>query len=61
MKYYIYKYMYKYVLQIVEFVKSEELDSTVIQMLWERFTMKVPNTTPEDSRAALLLLSMAAG
>lgn len=53
--------MYKYVLQIVEFVKSEELDSTVIQMLWERFTMKVPNTTPEDSRAALLLLSMAAG
>lgn len=46
---------------IVEFVKSEELDSTVIQMLWERFTMKVPNTTPEDSRAALLLLSMAAG
>lgn len=47
--------------QIVEFVKSEELDQSVIQMLWERFTMKVPNTTQQDSRAALMLLSMAAG
>ncbi|XP_071146803.1 condensin complex subunit 1-like [Mytilus edulis] len=46
---------------IVEFVKSEELDQSVIQMLWERFTMKVPNTTQQDSRAALMLLSMAAG
>lgn len=46
---------------IVEFVKSEELDQSVIQMMWERFTMKVPNTTSDDSRAALVLLSMAAG
>ncbi|XP_067659519.1 condensin complex subunit 1-like [Haliotis asinina] len=46
---------------IVEFIKSGEIGPPVIQMLWERFTLKVLNTTASDSRAALLLLSMAAG
>ncbi|XP_046579520.1 LOW QUALITY PROTEIN: condensin complex subunit 1-like [Haliotis rubra] len=46
---------------VVEFIKSGEIGPPVIQMLWERFTLKVPNTTASDSRAALLLLSMAAG
>ncbi|KAL5015272.1 hypothetical protein ScPMuIL_009542 [Solemya velum] len=45
---------------IVELMKSGEFEGTVIQILWERFTMKLPNTTQEDSRAAILLLSMVA-
>ncbi|XP_071110071.1 condensin complex subunit 1-like [Haliotis cracherodii] len=46
---------------VVEFIKSGEIGPPVIQMLWERFTLKVAHTTASDSRAALLLLSMAAG
>ncbi|KAK3602734.1 hypothetical protein CHS0354_017179 [Potamilus streckersoni] len=46
---------------IVELVKSGEISSTIIQMLWERFTMKVPNTTEGNSRAAVVLLAMVAG
>lgn len=44
-----------------QLMSSGEVHSSVIQMLWERFTMKVPNTTPEESRYALILLTMAAG
>ncbi|XP_061198116.1 condensin complex subunit 1-like [Saccostrea echinata] len=46
---------------MVELMKSGEIDQGVIQMLWERFAMKVPNTTVEDSRAAVTLLYMIAG
>ncbi|CAH1774609.1 unnamed protein product [Owenia fusiformis] len=46
---------------VCEFAKSEDIDSGVIKMLWERFAKKVPNTSDEESRGALLLLGMAAG
>jgi len=42
-------------------MKSGELGQSVIQMLWERFTMKIPGTTADESRAAVQLISMAAG
>ena len=44
-----------------QLMSSGEVHSSVIQMLWERFTMKVANTTSEESRCALILLTMAAG
>ncbi|XP_059815791.1 condensin complex subunit 1 [Hypanus sabinus] len=44
---------------VSEFVQKEEVDSMVIQLLWERFTGKVP-CTPEERRAAVILLGMAA-
>ncbi|XP_013415078.1 condensin complex subunit 1-like isoform X2 [Lingula anatina] len=46
---------------IAEFVKSEDLGHGVIQMLWEKFTLKIQGTTAEESRLALVLLGMAAG
>ncbi|KAL4220856.1 meiotic chromosome condensation [Mactra antiquata] len=46
---------------IAELMKSGELEQSVKQMLWERFTMKIPGTTEEQSRAAVQLISMAAG
>ena len=48
-------------LQVIELMKSGELGQSVIQMLWERFTMKIPGTTADESRAAVQLISMAAG
>ncbi|XP_014671209.1 PREDICTED: condensin complex subunit 1-like [Priapulus caudatus] len=48
-------------LQIVDFVKNGEIENSVIQMLWERFAMKIPGTTQDESKAALKLLAMAAG
>ena len=47
--------------KVCEFTKSGELDNNVIQILWERFAMKIPNTTTSESRGAVILLSMAAG
>lgn len=47
--------------QVSEFVRSKDLDSHVVQLLWERFAMKIPNTAVEESRGALVLLGMAAG
>ncbi|XP_022328669.2 condensin complex subunit 1-like isoform X1 [Crassostrea virginica] len=46
---------------VVELMKSGEIDQSVIQMLWERFAMKVPNTSMEESRAAITLIYMIAG
>lgn len=46
---------------MIELMKTGDLTSSVIKILWERFTLKIPDTCPEDSRAAILLLSMAAG
>ncbi|KAG1681236.1 Condensin complex subunit 1 [Nymphon striatum] len=45
---------------IAEFMKSKDLSKQVIQVLWEMFSLKLPNTTESDSSAALQLLSMAA-
>ena len=47
--------------KVCEFTKSGELDNNVIQILWERFAMKIPNTNTSESRGAVILLSMAAG
>ncbi|XP_064610959.1 condensin complex subunit 1-like [Liolophura sinensis] len=44
-----------------EFYRSGEVDGHVIQLLWERFTLKQTTTMVEESRAALVLLSMIAG
>ncbi|XP_077998535.1 condensin complex subunit 1-like [Glandiceps talaboti] len=44
-----------------ELVHSQDINSHVIQVLWERFAMKISGTTEEDSRAALVLIGMAAG
>ncbi len=46
---------------ISEFIKSGELDNNVIQILWERFAMKIQGTTAAESRGAIILLSMASG
>ncbi|OWF35443.1 condensin complex subunit 1-like [Mizuhopecten yessoensis] len=46
---------------MMELMKTGDLESTVMKILWERFTLKIPDTSAEDSRAAILLLSMAAG
>ena len=45
---------------VCEFVKSGDLTLGVIQVLWERFALKIPNTTTAESRGALTLLGMAA-
>ncbi|XP_033731463.1 condensin complex subunit 1-like, partial [Pecten maximus] len=46
---------------MMELMKTGDLNSTVMKILWERFTLKIPDTSAEDSRSAILLLSMAAG
>ena len=42
-------------------MRSEDLEQRVIQVLWEKFAMKLPGTTVAESRGALVLLGMAAG
>jgi len=44
-----------------ELMKGRLIPSSVIKLLWEKFTMKAPHTTAEESRAALMLLGMLAG
>ncbi|XP_015767731.1 PREDICTED: condensin complex subunit 1-like [Acropora digitifera] len=44
-----------------ELMKGRLIPSAVIKLLWEKFTMKAPQTTAEESRAALMLLGMLAG
>lgn len=43
-----------------ELMGSNDIESSYIQVLWERYSMKMPNTTPEESRAAIQLLGMLA-
>ncbi|XP_006814852.2 condensin complex subunit 1-like [Saccoglossus kowalevskii] len=45
---------------VMEFVENQEINNNVIQVLWERFTLKIPGTSTDESKAALLLLAMAA-
>ena len=47
--------------QVCEFVKTQDLTQGVITVLWERFALKLPNTTRSESHCALVLLGMAAG
>lgn len=37
------------------------MDKDCIQIMWERFSLKLPDTSEEDSRSALILLSMVGG
>lgn len=53
--------MLRFLLQVQDFVRTEELNSRVVQVLWEKFAMKIPQTTEEESRGALMLLGMVAG
>ena len=41
-------------------VTRGHIPPAVVRMLWDTFTLKVPGSTTEDSRAAVLILSMAA-
>ncbi|XP_031564431.1 condensin complex subunit 1-like [Actinia tenebrosa] len=43
-----------------ELMKGKLIPGPVIKLLWEKFTMKVSQTTAEESRAALILLGMLA-
>lgn len=44
---------------VSEWVKSEDIDSMMIQVMFEIFTKKLPGTTNNDSRLALQLLVIA--
>jgi condensin complex subunit 1 len=46
---------------IQEFVRTGDIGQNVIKVLWEKFAMKIPATTSDESRAALVVLGMAAG
>ena len=43
-----------------ELMDSGDITNTHIQILWERFSMKLSNTTPDESRAAIQLIGMLA-
>lgn len=45
---------------IGEFMKSGDFDNYIIEMLWDQYLMKIPNTTMKESHSALKLLRMAA-
>ena len=45
---------------MVLLVKGGHIPPAVVRMLWDTFTLKVPGSTLEDSRAAVLILSMVA-
>ncbi|XP_067144493.1 condensin complex subunit 1-like isoform X2 [Centruroides vittatus] len=45
---------------IGEFMKSEDFNNNIIEMLWDIYSMKIPNSTLEESHSALKLLRMAA-
>lgn len=42
-------------------MKMELIPQSVIQLLWQRFSLKIPNTTSKDQRVAVTILSMIAG
>ncbi|PVD36929.1 hypothetical protein C0Q70_03922 [Pomacea canaliculata] len=45
---------------MTELMHRGEITPHVIQVLWERFTLKISDTSLQESRAALLLISMVA-
>ncbi|KAK0180325.1 hypothetical protein PV327_005980 [Microctonus hyperodae] len=40
------------------FIASNDLNETTLQIMWEKYSAKIPGTTPDESRAAIALLSM---
>ncbi|BES97083.1 Condensin complex subunit 1 [Nesidiocoris tenuis] len=44
-----------------EWMKNNELDSEFVQVLWEKYSKKQPETTEEESITALILIDMIAG
>ncbi|XP_077268187.1 CAP-D2 condensin subunit isoform X3 [Temnothorax americanus] len=47
-------------LLIVTWYENKELNSELLQVLWEKFSMKYPDTSPIDSRTALMIITMIA-
>lgn len=45
---------------VMDWVSSGALDKSCIQVMWERFSQTLKETTPDESRAALQLLAMVA-
>ncbi|CAL1675876.1 unnamed protein product [Lasius platythorax] len=45
---------------IVTWYENGELSSELLQVLWEKFSMKYPDTSPIDSRTALMIITMIA-
>ncbi|XP_054165417.1 condensin complex subunit 1-like [Oppia nitens] len=43
-----------------ELMDTNDIQQIHIQVLWERFSMKLSNTTPEDSKVAIQLIGMLA-
>ena len=42
-------------------MKQELIPQPVIQLLWQRFALKLPQTTVQEQRGAINILSMIAG
>ncbi|XP_018394292.1 PREDICTED: condensin complex subunit 1 [Cyphomyrmex costatus] len=47
-------------LLIVTWYENGDLNSELLQVLWEKFSMKYPDTSPIDSRTALMVITMIA-
>ncbi|KAM0735683.1 Condensin complex subunit 1 [Formica fusca] len=45
---------------IVTWYENGELNNELLQVLWEKFSMKYPDTSPINSRTALMILTMIA-
>ncbi|XP_014473291.1 PREDICTED: condensin complex subunit 1 [Dinoponera quadriceps] len=45
---------------VATWYEGGELDNELLQVLWEKFSMKYPGTSPIDSRAALMMITMVA-
>ncbi|XP_043285102.1 condensin complex subunit 1 isoform X2 [Venturia canescens] len=45
---------------ITTWCENKALGAQELQIMWEKFSMKIPDTRPEESRAALALLTMVA-
>ena len=45
---------------LTQLMANDRIDSTYLHVMWERFTLKQPDVTPEESRIAVLLISMCA-
>ena len=47
--------------KVCELMKMELIPQSVIQLLWQKFALKFPETTREEQKAAIVILSMIAG
>ena len=52
---------FRFLIQIQEFVRTGDLNSKVVQVFWEKFSMKISPTTADETRGAVLLIGMVAG